>query len=166
MRKFIPLVRLINQLLTVPQTPQDSCWPGYRDWLVLNDTSNSALIRTVPPGSVCYSPLPMYNPSACETLLSQWFNSSYHASSLIGIDYPIWTNNLCNPIYPNGISLTGDADAGKRRCTQGSFPVSILNVTTPEQISTALPWEIERSIHVVVKATGHSYQGRSIGKSS
>jgi hypothetical protein len=158
---------LVIHLLTLLQTSLDSCWPSaYYDWSDLNDTLNGTLIRAVPPGSVCYPTSPTYNPSACTAILSQWFNSSYHASDLVSIDYPIWTNNFCDLIYPNGTSVTGDSDAGKRECRQGGYPVFLLKATTPEQISTALTCAGKTDIRVVIKATGHSYQGRSTGKSS
>jgi hypothetical protein len=160
-----PLTHLIDHL-TIIQTTRDSCWPSaYDDWPDLNDTLSGALMRTVPPGSVCYPALLWYSHSACTTVLSQWFNSSYHASDSVSVDYPIWANNSCNPIYPNGTSVTGDPDAGKRGCRQGNYPVFVLNATTPEQISTALTWAGGKDIRVVIKATGHSYQGRSTGRS-
>jgi FAD/FMN-containing dehydrogenase len=84
----------------------------------------------------------------------------------VSIDYPIWTNNSCNPIYPNGTSITGDTAAGAKGCSLGSYPVYVVNATLPSQIRTALLWAKERNIRIVVKNTGHSYSGRSTGYGS
>jgi hypothetical protein len=53
-----------------------------------------------------------------------------------------------------------------RGCGMGNYPVYVVNVTTAEQISTALKWAAEKNIRIVVKATGHSYLGRSSGYGS
>jgi len=97
---------------------------------------------------------------------SQWFNSSYHAAHPVSIDYPIWANDSCNPIFPNGTSITGNSQAEVQGCNIGNYPAYVVNATTASQVSTALVWASTRNIRVVVKATGHSYQGRSTGYGS
>jgi hypothetical protein len=98
--------------------------------------------------------------------MSRWFDSSYHATHPVSIDYPIWANNSCNPIFPNGTSITSNPYAGAQGCNAGNYPAYVLNATTSSQVSTALVWASARNIRVVVKATGHSYQGRSTGYGS
>jgi len=148
------------------QTPGSKCWPSEADWVSFNKTLNGALIRSVPPGSVCYSDQPNYDPEACKVAATQWFNSTWHAEDPVSIDYPIWTNNSCNPIWPNGTSITGDPNAGARGCSVGAYPAYVVNLTTPKQIGDALKWADEKNIRIVVKSTGHSYSGRSIGYGS
>jgi hypothetical protein len=97
---------------------------------------------------------------------SRWFDSSFHASHPLSIDYPIWTNDSCNPIYANGTSVTGDSEAGSKGCSLGNYPVYVVNATTASHISIALKWVGKKNIRVVVKSTGHSYQGRSTGYAS
>jgi hypothetical protein len=48
----------------------------------------------------------------------------------------------------------------------GAYPAYVVNATSPEQISIALRWAKQNSIRVIVKNTGHSYAGRSIGHGS
>jgi hypothetical protein len=48
----------------------------------------------------------------------------------------------------------------------GAYPAYVINATSPEQISTALKWAGQNDIRVIVKSTGHSYAGRSIGYAS
>jgi hypothetical protein len=144
-------------------TPGSHCWPLEADWSSLNDTLGGALIQGVPPGSVCYPDHSNYSPEACAFVTSQWFNSTWHATDPVSIDYPIWTNNSCNPIWPNGTSITGDTTAGARGCTIGAYPAYVVKATTNEQIGAALKWAGTRNIRVVIKSTGHSYPGRSVG---
>ncbi|KAF1962711.1 FAD binding domain-containing protein [Byssothecium circinans] len=147
-------------------TPNDACWPLNADWTALNTTLSGALIKGVPPGSVCYADQPNYNPDTCAFVRSRWFNSTWHATDPISIDYPVWANNSCNPIYENGTSVTGDRTAGKRGCSIGKYPVYAVNVTSAEQIAQALEWARKKNIRVVIKGTGHSYPGRSTGYGS
>ncbi|KAF2281462.1 FAD-binding domain-containing protein [Westerdykella ornata] len=147
-------------------TPNDTCWPSSAEWSAFNDTLSGRLYRGVPPASVCYPSQPNYNEDRCAFVRSQWFNSTWHAEDPISIDYPIWTNNSCNPIYPNGTSLTGDVNAGKRGCSIGNYPAYVVNATSAEHVSKALKWAGKKNIRVVVKSTGHSFAGRSTGYGS
>lgn len=153
-------------MLTTYQIPDSQCWPVAEEWHVLNHSLNGALIRGVPPASVCYTDQPNYDAGACTFIASQWFNSTWHASDPVSIDYPIWTNNSCNPIYPNGTSVTGDAAAGAKGCSLGAYPAYVVNATNPEQIGMALKWADAKNIRVIVKSTGHSHAGRSVGYGS
>ncbi|KAF1998465.1 FAD binding domain protein, partial [Amniculicola lignicola CBS 123094] len=146
--------------------PEDSCWPSPDKWSSLNTSLSGALIRGVPPGAVCYQAHPTYNENHCEIVRSQWFNSTWHAQDPISVDYPIWTDNSCNPIYPNGTSVTGDVEAGKKGCSIGRYSVYVVNATTAEHASKALKWAQKHNIRVVVKSTGHSFPGRSTGYGS
>ncbi|KAF2802247.1 FAD binding domain-containing protein [Mytilinidion resinicola] len=147
-------------------TPTSDCWPSATEWSALNDTVSGQLIQAVPPASVCYSAQPNYNEDACDYIRSQWFNSSFHAEDPISIDYPVWANNSCNPIFPNGTSVTGDVQAGEKGCSIGDYPVYVVNATQPEHIAGALQWAAQKNVRIVVKNTGHSYPGRSTGYSS
>jgi hypothetical protein len=115
---------------------------------------------------VCYPEQPNYDEVQCAFIRSRWFNSTWHAEVPSSIDYPVWANNSCNPIYPNGTSVTGNADAGKKGCSIGAYSVYVVNATTAEQVSTAFKWAGQKNIRVVVKSTGHSYPGRSVGYGS
>ncbi|KAF3053592.1 hypothetical protein E8E11_002078 [Didymella keratinophila] len=127
---------------------------------------NCALIRGNPPASVCYPRNPNYNEEACAVVRARWFDSTFHASDPVSVDYPVWTNDSCNPIHPNGTSVTGDPEAGERGCNADTYPAYVVNATQTSQIASALNWAAGKNIRVVVKATGHSYTGRSIGAGS
>ncbi|ORX94884.1 hypothetical protein BCR34DRAFT_594304 [Clohesyomyces aquaticus] len=147
-------------------TPDEPCWPRPDEWKSLNSTLGGRLIRSVPPASVCYKNQPNYNEAQCEFVRSQWYNSIWHAENPISIDYPVWANNSCNPIFPNGTSVNGAPDAGKNGCSIGNYPVYVVNATTAEHVSAAFKWAGKKNVRVVIKSTGHSFPGRSTGYGS
>jgi len=56
--------------------------------------------------------------------------------------------------------VIGEADAGKKGCSIGNYPIYVVNATTAEHVSKALEWAGKKNIRVTVKSTGHSYNGR------
>jgi len=150
------------KLTSYSQSPRDDCWPSDVEFVSFNTTISGALIKGVPPGSVCYPDQPNYNEEACAFVCSQWLNSTWHAADPISVDYPVWTNNSCNPIYPNGTSVTGDIHAGEKGCSIGRYAVYAVNATTPDQVAASLRWASKKNVRVVVKNTGHSYGGRCV----
>ncbi|KAJ4350426.1 uncharacterized protein N0V89_009047 [Didymosphaeria variabile] len=155
-------MKIWKACVSLAKTPGNECWPTETEWASLNDTLSGALIPGIPPASVCYANQPNYDEDACTTVRSQWFNSTWHAENPISIDYPIWTNNSCNPIFPNGTSITGDVNAGKKGCTIGRYPVYAVKATCAEHVAEALRWAGKKNIRAVVKSTGHSYPGRCV----
>lgn len=146
--------------LTYEWTPGDSCWPTEPDWQKLNTTINGQLIKAKPPASVCYRSEPNYNEAICSTIRLQWSNSSFHAQDSISIDYPAMADDPCPPIFPNGTSVGGNPNSGRRGCSLGRYPNFVVNATSADMISTALRWASENRVRVVIKNTGHSHLGR------
>lgn len=166
---------VLKPLLTARQTPNTPCFPKDDDWKALNSSVNGALIKTIPLASVCYqdSPFDDFNDTLCKEVASQWTNSSLHAADPASIDYPIWANDSCNPIYANGTSITGDPNAGNKGCSLGGggggrgfgggYAYYSVNVSSAEQVSAALKWAGQKGVRVTIKNTGHNYPGRSAG---
>jgi hypothetical protein len=48
----------------------------------------------------------------------------------------------------------------------GTYPAYVVNTTTTEQVRIALKWAKEKNVRVVIKSTGHSIAGRSVGAGS
>ncbi|KAH8889226.1 FAD-binding domain-containing protein [Thozetella sp. PMI_491] len=142
-------------------SPTDSCWPSDLAFDTLNNTVSGQLIRAVPPAAVCYPDQPNYNLSACQAVWSSWNSSAWHAADPVSIDWPWFANNSCPPINSDGISITGDPDAGQNGCTIGGYPVYVLNATEPTQIQTVVKFANRHNLRLNIKATGHSFQGRS-----
>jgi FAD/FMN-containing dehydrogenase len=142
-------------------TPLDHCWPSEETFARLNQSVSGRLIRTVPPASVCYTEQPNYDPKACETILTSWFDSAFHYHDPTSVDSPIWAGNPCPPIFPNGTSVTGNPDAGAKGCDIGGYPVYAVNATEASHVQEAVNFARENNIRLNVKSTGHSFQGRS-----
>jgi FAD/FMN-containing dehydrogenase len=62
--------------------------------------------------------------------------------------------------------VTGDINAGAKGCSFGAYPAYVVNATTSAQISHAVRWADKKNIRLVIKSTGHSYSGRSVGYGS
>lgn len=73
---------------------------------------------------------------------------------------PKYLNNSCTPFIETNI--TSDVTS----CTLGNIPSYAINVTCAEDIVAGLKFAKDNNIRLVVKNTGHDYQGRSSGKGS
>jgi hypothetical protein len=146
--------------LTMPQSPSDPCWPSETDWLTLNQTVSGRLIKTKPPGSVCYESESDYNKSACEHLLRIWSNSEYHSSNPVTVSDPLWSNSSCTPIYPNGTSVSGDPNAGGKGCSLGYLSPYVVNATTAQHVRATLQFAEKHNVRLNIKNTGHNPEKR------
>lgn len=122
------------------------------EWDSFNDTISGNLIKTVPPGSVCYPTQPDYNLDACDEVISNWTNWTFHSSN------PASSSSAkgCDPIYPNGTSIHGDVSARDKGCNLGPLPVYVVKATGASDIQQALAFAKKNNIRVIVKNTGHS----------
>ena len=110
---------------------------------------------------MCYVDQPNYDQSACEQVRANWFNAAFHAEYSVSIGFPYWADNPCPPIFPNGTSVTGDVNAGKKGCSIGRHPAYVVNATGHEEVQTAFKFAAKKGIRVNIKSTGLSLQGRS-----
>jgi FAD/FMN-containing dehydrogenase len=146
--------------------PNQPCWPPDSVFEALNNTVSGRLLRSVPPAAVCYPEQPTYDAKLCTMVLSQWYNSSFHAASPTSIGAPSWADNPCPPIFPNGTSVNGDPHAGAKGCTIGRYPVFVVNATEAAHIRATIQFAKMHNIRLVIKNSGHSFQGRSTGLGS
>ncbi|KAI1390081.1 uncharacterized protein F4822DRAFT_223421 [Hypoxylon trugodes] len=137
-------------------TPFDPSWPSEAQWFSLNASIGDTLIATKPVASLCYTSNPFNSTLSCSEVAENWGFSTFHAELPESVDYPVWANNSCLP--PNATGY--DESLG---CHIGGYPQYIANVTSAEQIATALKWASEQNIRVVVKGTGHDLDGGSTG---
>jgi hypothetical protein len=91
-----------------------------------------------------------------------WTDDGVHLESPVSIDYPIWANNSCNPIFPNGMSVGGDPGAGMTGCSIGLYPFYVVNATDASDVQAALRFAKDNNIRLNVKATGHNFMGRCV----
>lgn len=67
--------------------------------------------------------------------------------------WPLWDGRSCVPTD----------DPANSTCTLGAFPVYAVNATNVAQIQLAVNFARNQGLRLVIKNTGHDYQGRSTG---
>lgn len=149
--------------------PGDPCWPTADEWRRFNQTIDGRLVATVPIASPCHTP--GYDEAQCATLKDEWrwpqvqYVGGLHPSpvqlpqltqcsleSSSSIMAPYFTNGSCHPFSPV-----------EKPCTLGNLIVYAVDVSRPEHISKALDFANKHNIRVVVRNTGHDYNGKSTG---
>jgi hypothetical protein len=65
---------------------------------------------------------------------------------------PFFANGTCDPFHPVS-----------QPCTLGNYVSYSVNVSCPQQISAAIKFATKYNIRLVVRNTGHDYNGRSTG---
>ncbi|CAI7626400.1 unnamed protein product [Penicillium bialowiezense] len=160
------LVATGNRRGVKDKAPSDPCWPTTEAWSSLNETVSGRLIKTVPPGSVCYKSEPNYNKSSCEYLLENWVNSEYHSSNPVTVSDPLWSNSSCTPVYPNGTSVSGDINAGFKGCSLGNLSAFVVNATTAQHVKAAIQFATKHNVRLNIKNTGHNPEKRSVEANS
>ncbi|KAK8044630.1 hypothetical protein PG993_004654 [Apiospora rasikravindrae] len=135
--------------------PGERSWPPEEEWNQLNKSLGGALLKPPPPGVVCYSNSEFYDQAACNNILTS------ARSSRLYIDDPV--SGLT--VWAEGRTcLVGNNTQGN--CTQGGFPVYVVNATTVKHVQIAVNFARNRNMRLVVKNTGHDFIGRSVGAGS
>ncbi|RDA92316.1 hypothetical protein CP533_3265 [Ophiocordyceps camponoti-saundersi (nom. inval.)] len=129
--------------------PGDAGWPSRVTWAALNRTLDGALIRTVPLAAPCYKSWGVYDAEKCHSVTVNWTKPALHDSDATSVMWPLWQGRSCLP--------TGST------CTLGAYPAYAVNATTVKQIQLAVNFARNLGLRIVVKNTGHDYQGRSSG---
>ncbi|OAQ98295.1 hypothetical protein LLEC1_02897, partial [Akanthomyces lecanii] len=114
--------------------PGDDCWPSIEKWNDLNNTVDGNLIATVPLASPCHGS--KYNETECATLRDEWLLSTVH----------------CDPFQPENGS-----------CTLGNYVKYSVEVRNPADIIATVRFAAQHNIRLVIRNTGHDYNGRSTG---
>ncbi|KAI0479882.1 hypothetical protein F4859DRAFT_530027 [Xylaria cf. heliscus] len=165
----IAVVALFSNLVSANSckcVPSDPCWPSTAEWDSLNVTISGRLIQSVPPAVVCYPSRQEYDQKACEDILQQWTTEGFYSSDPITLNGQQWVGDSCNPIYPNGTSITGDVDAGKKGCSIGMYPPYVVNATDASHVQAAVKFAKEKNIRLSIKNTGHRGSGTNTGYGS
>lgn len=119
--------------------PGSSDWPIDSEWSQLNISLGGALLKPVPPASVCY-PGPLYDANKCNYLLYNASTSRLYLDDPITVltEWPEGGTCYATP-YPTG------------NCTQGGFPVYVVNATTVKHIQIAVNFARNKNIRLVIK---------------
>ncbi|CAI7578591.1 unnamed protein product [Penicillium glandicola] len=132
--------------------PGDRQWPSHSVWSTFDDLLGGALIKTVPLAASCYSSWPEYDSAECERITSEWTDSYLHAADPASAMWPLFEGRTCLP--------TTNASAS---CTVGGYSSYAVNVSTVAQIQLAVNFARNADIRLVVKNTGHDFNGKSTG---
>lgn len=128
--------------------PTDSCWPSLQDWNTFNSTVKGRLIAVAPIAAVCYTQGP--NSPGCVTIINNFTNPYFRASQPGAAQYPIWEEDTL-----------GNNCFNDKSCMQGNVPPYAVAVQEVSDITLALSFANRFNIRVVVKTSGHEFQGRS-----
>lgn len=130
--------------------PGDPCWPSTDIWSKFNETVDGNLIATIPLARPCHAP--GYDAAECKHLREQWQQPEIHYSSSSSVMAPFFTNGTCDPFHPVS-----------KPCTLGNLVQYAVDVRKPEHISTTLSFVTKHNIRLIVRNTGHDYNGKSTG---
>ncbi|KAL4863901.1 hypothetical protein BDV12DRAFT_206087 [Aspergillus spectabilis] len=153
--KFLPFLPVIATA-AAPSCrcfPDDPCWPSSATWNQFNHSVDGRLIATVPLGLPCHDP--HYDEERCSQLQEEWTNPVPHYESSSSIMAPFFANDSCDPFH-----------SATKPCTLGNYVAYAVNVSHPEHVSKALDFSKAHNIRLVVRNTGHDYQGKSTGPGS
>jgi len=134
--------------------PTDACWPTPAQWATLNASLGGILLAVAPPLAPCAPWGAPSNPAACAAIAGN-FSNSYLRASLPGAQQEInWEQD----------PATGAACFDTARpCLQGAVPPYAVPATRDAHLAAALAFAAAHRLRVVVKSSGHEYQGRSTG---
>ncbi|KAL2866045.1 FAD-dependent oxidoreductase [Aspergillus lucknowensis] len=130
--------------------PGDACWPSPAIWSRFNQSIDGQLIATVPLGKPCHDPT--YNAAECDILREKWTLPELHYVTSSSIMAPWFANGSCDPFHPI-----------EKPCTLDNYIVYAVNVSKPEHVSKAIKFTEQHNIRLVVRNTGHDYNGKSTG---
>lgn len=121
--------------------PGTDGWPADDEWKRLNETLDGALLKPLPSAAACYEG-PSYNATTCR-FLARFAGFTHHY-----IDDPLTILTQ----WPEGntclMCLNPPCAAN---CTQGGYPVYVVNATTVKQIQAAVNFARNKNIRLVIK---------------
>lgn len=118
--------------------PGTNEWPIDDEWSQLNASLGGALLKPVPLASVCYTG-PLYDANKCRTLQQN--------------PGRIYTNDPITVLteWPEGDTCFATTTPNVGNCTQGGFPVYVINATTVKQIQIGVNFARNKNIRLVIK---------------
>ncbi|POS77367.1 hypothetical protein DHEL01_v204246 [Diaporthe helianthi] len=134
----------------------DSLWPSEDLWGLFDELLGNALSPIIPIASTCYknSEYDNYDASICASVTEGWVVEGTHYEDPGSVMWPLYEGKTCLP----GTDLTSFAN-----CTQGGYSLYSVNISNVAQIQLAVNFARSLNLRLVVKNTGHDYNGRSTG---
>ncbi|KXJ87473.1 FAD binding domain protein [Microdochium bolleyi] len=133
--------------------PGDFLYPPNFIWKVFNLLLGGALIETTPLASPCYTNWGNYDAGKCSFINANWANNSYmHADDPTSVMWPLYQGLTCMP-------TTTPSDS----CQLGAYPSYAIEARSVYQIQLAINFARNANLRLVVKNTGHDFNGKSAG---
>ncbi|KAI5306409.1 hypothetical protein KEM56_001040 [Ascosphaera pollenicola] len=133
--------------------PGDECWPSTLEWELFNRSIEGRLVATELLATPCHDP--NYDAAECDALRNAWRKPETHLESSSSFMAPWFSNGTCDPFSPQA-----------KPCTLGNHVSYAVDVSKPTHISKTLGFAKKNNIRVVVRNTGHDYNGKSTGAGS
>ncbi|KAI0798992.1 FAD/FMN-containing isoamyl alcohol oxidase-like protein MreA [Xylaria sp. FL0064] len=133
--------------------PSDAEWPNEDTWPQLNETVGGRLIRGVPLGQPCHTPL--FNNDVCAQIKEDWTLLTPFVADPVSVMSPYWVNNSCSPFT-----------ASDAQCALGNLAQYAVNVSSAEDVIAGIRFAQAKNVRLTIKNTGHDFLGRSTGKGS
>ncbi|KAF1955959.1 FAD binding domain-containing protein [Byssothecium circinans] len=148
---------LLRQSSNCKTAPGDLLWPSKPVWNVFDLLLGGALNEVVPLASVCYpkSEFNNYDKAKCEAVNAGWATESPHYNDPASAMWPLYTGMTC---MPNTNATNSDT------CTLGGYSSYSIKVSNVAQVQLAVNLARSLNLRLVIKNTGHDYNGRSTGK--
>ncbi|KAI1154079.1 FAD-binding domain-containing protein [Nemania diffusa] len=129
--------------------PGTAAWPSEESWVKFNTSTGGKLIKPgPPPGAVCHPREPTFRPYQCAIITAAWGTYDFHQSSPVSNMWQQFNNDTCL-VGPN------------TPCSGAGYPAYVVNATTAMDVKLSLDFARKHNVRVVVKSTGHDFQGRS-----
>ncbi|KAI3321641.1 FAD-binding domain-containing protein [Xylariaceae sp. AK1471] len=129
--------------------PGTTAWPSEETWTKFNQSTGGILIKPgPPPGAVCHPGEPTWNPDQCAIVTAAWKTYDFHQNDPVSNMWQQFNNDTClvDPDTP---------------CSPAGYPAYVVNATTAMHVKLSLDFARKHNVRVVVKSSGHDYQGRS-----
>ncbi|KAF2170325.1 hypothetical protein M409DRAFT_35904 [Zasmidium cellare ATCC 36951] len=140
------------------------CFPSQEQLKAFNRTVHGRLIAQRPIATACYSTSDhQFNQTACHDIRANFFNDEWRASHSSTYQQRNWEDCSfdASPACPlPSTDLTYDTHT----CEQGNIPLYAVAAETASDISTSVRFATDHNLRIIVKNTGHDYQGRSSGQ--
>ncbi|KAI4162238.1 MAG: hypothetical protein LQ342_004106 [Letrouitia transgressa] len=130
--------------------PGDPGWPSDSTWAALNVSVDGRLVATVPLAKPCHEP--DYDAAVCKLLQTNWTLPQQHYDSSSSMMAPFYANQSCDPFTPPSTP-----------CKLGNYVDYAIDVASPEHIKAGLAFAQKNNIRLVIRNTGHDYNGKSTG---
>ncbi|KAJ8131939.1 hypothetical protein O1611_g1684 [Lasiodiplodia mahajangana] len=129
--------------------PGTAGWPSEESWSKFNTTLRGKLIKPgPPPGAVCHPGEPTFNSDQCAIVTAAWGTYDFHQASPVSNMWQQFNNDTCL-VGPN------------TPCSGAGYPAYVVNATTAVDVKLSLEFARKHNVRVVVKSSGHDFQGRS-----